>query len=228
MIVYCFDLDDTLISEADYVVSGLRVVGRAIDSLLAVPIPEGEEGSAEWMVREWRATRSPMMFEQALARRGLEIECHRAQLVDMYRSHVPTIGWRPGVSELLTSLVGLGHRLALVSDGYLVSQRRKWEVLGGLTRLFSPVVFTDIRGREFWKPSAWGFEQVMAAHADADRFVYVGDNEEKDFIAPNRLGWVTIQVRHPDNLRPLSARSRVEGRAHFYVADVGAVIAVRP
>jgi putative hydrolase of the HAD superfamily len=29
----------------------------------------------------------------------------------------------------------------------------------------------------------------------AERYVYVGDNPAKDFIAPNQLGWITIGLR---------------------------------
>jgi len=42
----------------------------------------------------------------------------------------------------------------------------------------------------------------MRAHSGASRFVYVGDNPTKDFIAPNRLGWITVMVRHERNLHP--------------------------
>ena len=35
---------------------------------------------------------------------------------------------------------------------------------------------------------------MMKQNADISRFVYVGDNPMKDFLWPNRLGWVTIQL----------------------------------
>ena len=36
--------------------------------------------------------------------------------------------------------------------------------------------------------------------ARPEQTVYVADNETKDFIAPNRLGLLTIQVRRPSGL----------------------------
>jgi len=230
MKVYCFDLDDTLISELDYVLSALGAVGRAIDCLEPEYSAAGEVqgGAAEWMIQEWRRTRSRTVFEQALARKGLEVERHRARLIEIYRTHSPVLGWRAGVAEVLTALAARGHQLALVSDGYLVSQQKKWAVLGTLTELFRPVVFTDIKGRDHWKPNPWGFEQVMAACPAAESFFYVGDNPEKDFVAPNQLGWTTIEVRHPDNLRPVFVAPRAEDRARFQVAEIRAVLAVQP
>jgi putative hydrolase of the HAD superfamily len=40
----------------------------------------------------------------------------------------------------------------------------------------------------------------MEAHPAAARFLYVGDNPDKDFLAPNRLGWTTVMVRDERNL----------------------------
>ena len=80
-------------------------------------------------------------------------------------------------------------------------QRRKWaSLLLPETVRFDPVLFTDERGREYWKPHPWAFEQVMRAHPAAVRFFYVGDNPAKDFIAPNGLGWTTVLVRDERNL----------------------------
>jgi putative hydrolase of the HAD superfamily len=30
---------------------------------------------------------------------------------------------------------------------------------------------------------------------------YIGDNPEKDFIGPRKLGWLTIRLRQPEQLR---------------------------
>ena len=65
----------------------------------------------------------------------------------------------------------------------------------------SSAVFSDALGREFWKPSPAPYEKIMAAIPGAGGdFVYVADNPQKDFIAPNRLGWRTIQIIRPGGL----------------------------
>jgi putative hydrolase of the HAD superfamily len=192
--VFCFDLDDTLVSEADAVESGLRAAGALLDA--AVP---GPEPAGEWLVATWRHTRARDVFQRLLARRGTEAGPWLQRLKNAYRAHTPVLRPRVGVPEVLSALIERGSRLALVTDGYLEVQRRKWAALS-LAAPFDPVVFTDERGRACWKPHPWGFERVMEAHPSAGRFLYVADNPAKDFVAPNRLGWTTVMVRHESNL----------------------------
>jgi putative hydrolase of the HAD superfamily len=218
MRMYCFDLDDTLISERDYVLSGLEVVGARIDELTGSRARQAGLGSARWMIAEWTRTRSRDIFGEALARAGLEPVQHRDALIELYRGHLPKIAFRPGVTEVLKQLVARGDRLSIVSDGYLVPQKRKWEALA--PRLpFAPVVFTDVRGRGFWKPNVWAFEEVMKACPQASAYIYVGDNPEKDFAAPNRLGWTTVELRHADRLHPDRTAPSPEARARHWIAD---------
>ena len=63
-----------------------------------------------------------------------------------------------------------------------------------LRRFFDAVVFTEELGREFWKPSPRGFELIRESlSVPHEACVYVADNLTKDFVAPNALGWRTIQ-----------------------------------
>jgi putative hydrolase of the HAD superfamily len=55
--------------------------------------------------------------------------------------------------------------------------------------------------------------------------VYVGDNPAKDFLAPNALGWTTIQVLHPANLRR-SLPARADAAAGHAVSDLAGVLDV--
>ncbi len=192
--VFCFDLDDTLVSESEYVESGLRAAGDLLDREKS-----GPESAAEWMVALWRRSRSSDIFQQVLARRGANPEIWLPRLKAAYREHRPVLSPRPGLLDVLGVIVSRGDRLALISDGHLGAQRRKWDALA-LPFSFDPVVFTDERGREYWKPNPWAYERVMGAHPDARAFVYVGDNPAKDFVAPNELGWTTVQLVDQGNL----------------------------
>ena len=42
------------------------------------------------------------------------------------------------------------------------------------------------------KPAEKNYSNFMERYPDTERFIYVGDNTEKDFIAPNKLGWLTV------------------------------------
>ena len=72
----------------------------------------------------------------------------------------------------------------------------------GIGHRFGHIVYTHAAGgREFAKPHAGSFQAMAAAIGrPGDRFVYVGDNAAKDFIAPNAMGWVTVQVKRPQRI----------------------------
>jgi len=218
--VFCFDLDDTLLSESDYVESGLRAAGALVDA--EAP---GLESAGAWLVALWRRERARDAFQRLLRARGLDPEGWLARLKEAYRAHQPEIQPRAGVREALGGLLDRGAHLALVTDGPLDVQRRKWTALS-LALDFRPVVFTDERGREFWKPHPWAFEQVMRAHPAARRFVYVGDNPAKDFIAPNRLGWTTVLVRDDRNLHP-AACAAADAAPHLTLESLAALVDLR-
>jgi len=122
-----------------------------------------------------------------------------AQLVAVYREHTPRIRCFGGAAGLLGRLHGT-YRLGLLSDGFLPAQRLKLDALK-LGRFFDGVVFTEELGRDAWKPAPDGFERMCelldVPHA---RCAYVGDNVAKDFVAPNRLGWRTIQLLQPGQI----------------------------
>jgi putative hydrolase of the HAD superfamily len=66
---------------------------------------------------------------------------------------------------------------------------------------FQAIVYTEELGREFWKPSPRGLEKLMELlQAQPAQTVYVGDNEKKDFIAPNHFGLTTVQILRPARL----------------------------
>jgi putative hydrolase of the HAD superfamily len=187
-----FDLDDTLYLERDYVRSGYHAVADALRARLAV-----DEPFEDWLWRRFRAGRAGGAFDALSEQFALDLSADQIRdLVTVYRQHRPDIHADP---EVVAVLAALQRRfdLAVLSDGYLPAQRLKLEALQ-LGRYFQAVVLTEELDRECWKPSEAGFEAVAdalgVAHASC---VYVGDNPTKDFLAPNRLGWLTVQLLQP-------------------------------
>lgn len=193
-----FDLDDTLYLERDYVRSGFRAVAEYAARGTDTPADEAFTFLWEHFLAGARGTtfnallaRYPALSE----RRGV------AELVRCYREHRPRIGYLPGAEVLLQELGARGVKLAVISDGPLVSQAAKAEALG-VARYADPVILTDAWGEDFWKPHTRAFETVAAAFSlPAERLVYVGDNPTKDFHAPTRLGWQSVRLRLPGQVR---------------------------
>ncbi|MHC4718683.1 MAG: HAD family hydrolase [Planctomycetota bacterium] len=192
-----FDLDDTLYRERDYVRSGYRAVDRRLG---------GGGRYARWMWRRFQAGRSRYTFDALGRRFGLGLSgSDVAGLVDVYRSHVPAIRPCRGVVELLRALRRRRIKLGLLSDGSLPAQRLKLDALG-LQGLFDAVLFTESIGRRAWKPSPIGFQRLRRRlSVPHERCAYVSDNPAKDFVAPNALGWLTIQWRRPGQIHATKA-----------------------
>jgi putative hydrolase of the HAD superfamily len=192
-----FDLDDTLYAERDYVRSGYRAVGDHLRRAQGTAEPYEEH-----LWRSFVAGRGAWAFQELSERFALGLsQGGVAALVKVYREHRPEIQPFPWVRPLLERL-RTRYRLGLLSDGYLPAQRFKWEALG-LAHFFDAVVWTEELGREAWKPSQIGFLQLARELGLGKRahrrppIAYVADNPAKDFVAPNELGWVTIQYTPP-------------------------------
>ena len=118
------------------------------------------------------------------------------ELIDIYRYHAPDIQPYPGIPELVKKL-SADYKLGLITDGPKRMQRTKFESLG-LGEYFSALIFTDELGAGCGKPSKVPFETVAnKLGASADKCVYIADNPSKDFLAPNQLGWLSVQYRRP-------------------------------
>lgn len=187
--VLVFDLDDTLYSEREFVLSGFA----AVDAWLAQR--HGLAGFGAEATRLFEAGTRGRIFDEALRRLAVdgagELVPH---LVDVYRGHAPRISLLEEARWALQHFHGR-LRLGLITDGHAATQRNKFAALG-VSRYFAHVVFTDDLGRANWKPSPLPFRDVMDRLGCAgDECVYVGDNPVKDFVAPNALGWLTVQIR---------------------------------
>jgi putative hydrolase of the HAD superfamily len=184
-----FDLDDTLYPERDYVLSGFR----AVDDWLRAE--RGVGGFAERATRLFDHGHRGRIFDEVLKGMGIaDASALVPQLVAVYRGHTPRIVL-PRETEDLLAWARSRFRLALISDGYLETQKKKVMALG-LERWIDCAVFSDQWGRDAWKPSERPFREVMIRlPGEAAGYVYVADNPGKDFVGPRRLGWRTVRLR---------------------------------
>ncbi|UCG32293.1 MAG: HAD family hydrolase [Phycisphaerales bacterium] len=187
-----FDLDDTLYPEREYAFSGFEAVAVAYTDLLGPP-----SRTAARLKEIFDSGNRTRCFNQLLTERGHEVRANLVgRMVETYRAHRPRIALHVDARECLT-LWRRRVKTAVLSDGYLLAQQNKVAALR-LTGTVDAVVLTDQWGREFWKPHPRGFELLQERFAlRADLCAYVSDNASKDFVAPNALGWITIQAKRP-------------------------------
>lgn len=175
------DLDDTLYDERDYVLSGFRVVAETLFRSYAIPV----DASYKAMVDHLDATGRGKVFDAVLEIFNIPAtDDLMSALVDTYRHHRPPLALYDGVAERLEAL-SHSYRLALVTDGLPLMQRRKGEALG-IAHYFSALVYCwDLKAP---KPSPGGFEaaasRLLVAIEDC---AIIGDNPAHDGAAAMAL-----------------------------------------
>jgi putative hydrolase of the HAD superfamily len=191
-----FDLDDTLYYEVDYVRSGFEAVALAIS-----PQPLGQQ-LFEFMWSAFNSGIRGRIFDQLLEHYPhLNRTYSVADLVLLYRQHIPEISLLPEMEDLLIEMKARGIKLGVISDGPHDSQLAKAQALR-INQYASVVILTDAWGHSFWKPHVRAFNE-MARLLDLlpTELVYIGDNPAKDFYGPQQLGWHSVRLRLPMQLR---------------------------
>ena len=197
-----FDLDDTLFKERDFVTSSFRVIAREADrrgiisyeKALAILCAGRYGGMAFSSLAEEVAARAPGC--------GLTEEW----MVNTYRTHTPDIKLDDATESVLAALRERGETLGLITDGRSNTQRAKIKALG-LERFIEPRNILVSGETGFDKTHREPFDMIMMRNPAERRYVYVGDNSAKDFIWPNKLGWLTVQLDDADgvNIHPQSS-----------------------
>lgn len=189
-----FDLDDTLYKEADYVASGCRAVAQAaeeagvIDSDTAYQIITGTPNPASGFDR---------LINIAIGKhlsRIFNIE----HILTIYRTHTPDITLTDDTIDVLNQLRESRINLGIITDGRTVTQRTKIKALG-LDLYFPPENILISQETGYDKHHVQPFKMMMERNPRESQYSYIGDNPEKDFYWPNKLGWQTVMLLDTNN-----------------------------
>ncbi|MDE6860980.1 MAG: HAD-IA family hydrolase [Duncaniella sp.] len=169
--VVAFDLDDTLYQEIEYVRSAYRAISRKF--------------GAHYLPAMMSAATPAEAFDIT----GLDI----AEELDIYRTHIPDIKLPWDSLYTLAMLRNLGHVLALITDGREVTQKHKVEALGLYRYMAQDMIYISESFGE-GKMTGGAMRDIMAKYP-SEKYLYIGDNPEKDFIRGNELGWLTVALK---------------------------------
>ena len=189
--VVVFDLEDTLYQEMDFLKSGYQAVADYLSKSV------GKDDLYTEMIEAYQAGEKDV-FQKVLDDYQLTID--KSELLDIYRYHIPQIHLDNKVRSVLEQLQGKYH-LALITDGRPRTKRNIINALG-LSEYFdgADVYISDEVGH--LKTAPYSFERIMEKYPDC-QYIYVGDNPAKDFLVPNRLGWMTVCLKdHGQNIHP--------------------------
>ena len=184
-----FDLDDTLYSQDQFVLSGFAACAGYLHCAKGL--------DARRVLDVLRAARkSP--------RRGHELQACVAhfglaqpmvsELLEVMRGHPPALRL-PRESESVLSLLRGQWRLGIVTNGMPDLQRRKVEALG-VGALVDTVVFANEYGSHRGKPDPAPFLEALTRLGVApDHAVFVGNDELCDITGAAAIGMRAVLVR---------------------------------
>ena len=177
--VVCFDLDDTLYKEIDFVESGFKLIAESEKRLDLLP-----------KMMEWRERGEDVFFN---FNKAIGKETLKSDHLKMYRCHFPSISLATSVEETLDELKYRGLVLGLITDGRSKAQRNKIKALG-LEKWIdkADIIISEEFGSE--KTDDRNFIFFMEKYPKSS-FFYIGDNPQKDFVVANRLGWKTVMLK---------------------------------
>lgn len=216
-----FDLDDTLYPEVAYVRSGFRAVAHYIEQKFGAR----EKQILRVLQTVFDGGQRRGVFNEALRTRGLPHDEELvADLVFVYRNHEPAIRPFRNVRGVLRTL-GKDFRVAMLTDGRSDRQLKKVKALG-IKHHFERIVCTEDRGKNWLKPSFLGFQELEQSFGlDGTCCAYIADNPLKDFLAPNRMGWLTARVRSKNGLYS-NLEASGDYKPRFEVEEIGQVIPI--
>lgn len=186
--IVCFDLDDTLYKEIDFLKSGYRKVAELVEKRYGIDAWTAYDQMMVWYQRGENA------FANLNEKYGIDNPI--SDYLNVYRYHHPSLTLSQDVREVLTALGDAGCELSIITDGREITQKQKIEALG-LEEWISPELVLINEDKKYFKPNHWSFDRMILRCYEKFpnselEFYYVGDNTEKDFLAPNELGWTTV------------------------------------
>lgn len=185
-----FDLDDTLISEYEYIQSGFRVVADLLSKKYQLS-PEDAFSTLMNLFQENPKNVFNRMLEFYQIKYTME---DIKELIFLYRNHLPNISLYDDAKFILEYLSERNMKLGLITDGYKETQRKKLDSLN-INHYFNSIIVTDELGREYWKPHPKPYQLVKdELEVEFDEMIYIGDNLSKDFITAKQLGMKTIHI----------------------------------
>lgn len=180
--VVCFDLDDTLYKEIDYLKSAYHEIADWFRDKYGIYGLWGE------MYRYYIERKD--VFQEIIDFYKRPVD--KQFLVDMYRAHKPNIQLDDDTRFVLNYLKNNEcYEIAIITDGRSLTQRNKAKALGLYQYLGDEMdmLVSEEHGHE--KPDFYAYEMIEAFFPNC-KYMYVGDNPKKDFTAPNSMLWDTV------------------------------------
>jgi len=172
--VIVFDLDDTLYKEIDFLKSAYKEIASIVDK------DHCETLYDNMISNYYKGENVFKLVSEIYPTYSIE------RLLKIYRGHYPSISlsneeWNVLLKLKTEAITGL------ITDGRSSTQRNKIKALG-LENYFDKIVISEEIG--YSKPDIRLFNEFKKY--DVSQYYYVANDTRKDFVTPNKIGWITI------------------------------------
>tara|TARA_X000000368_G_C23001616_1_gene699222 strand:+ start:591 stop:1241 length:651 start_codon:yes stop_codon:yes gene_type:complete len=174
-----FDLDDTLYKEIDFVKSAYVFINNYVKKRMALDLSTEIDMCINKNINFFDFLNSKLISQKKLS-----ID----KYLELYRFHFPNLLLPEDTKRFLNELLLRKIEFSILTDGRSISQRNKIHSLGIFDKVKN-VIISEETG--FEKPNPYNFKLIEYLNENK-KFIYIGDNTSKDFIAPNNLNWDTI------------------------------------
>ncbi|MEI7502566.1 MAG: HAD family hydrolase [Paludibacter sp.] len=180
MKIIVFDLDDTLYKEIDCLKSAYKEIADFLYNEFEV------QAAYEFMIQKYYQNENVFVELNNHFSLSIPIETY----LKIYRNHSPNICLDEGTLDVLNALRKQEIKIGLITDGRTLSQGNKIKALG-LENYIDKNLIIISEEFGFAKPNISNYIYFQNIFPNV-KYIYIGDNINKDFISPNSLGWETI------------------------------------
>lgn len=187
--IVVFDLDDTLYEEITFVKSGFYSVSDFISIHYSIDSNTFFRSLTDNLEKFGRGA----IFDKTLKEFNIFSKKLVSKCVSVYRLHKPNITLNTDAKQCLKLLQD--YNKYIVTDGNKIVQENKVNALQ-LDDYFKKIYITRRYGIKYAKPSPYCFSLIKKIENNSYKnMVYIGDNENKDFVEIKPLGIRTIRIR---------------------------------
>jgi FMN phosphatase YigB (HAD superfamily) len=178
-----FDLDDTLISNRDWIIDRSQLLHKKCQALNS---KINEDEFLHWV--NWQLTegKAPVLID--IIYKKFSIEITHEDLLSSYRQCYPSrLSVYTDVFSTIKQLAERGYVLSLLSDNPLSTQLKKWELFSSKS-FFNHTLFTDSLNLE--KPDIRAFESIChIASIPVQNSVMIGNHLYRDALGSLNAGF---------------------------------------
>jgi putative hydrolase of the HAD superfamily len=177
----CFDLDDTLFNEIDFIKSGYKFYVNKYEKLNKKKISH--------IPIKKEIINNNRHIQKFIKLNNLK-NIKSSEIINEIREHIPSIIICDKTNLLLKNLKKEKAKLCIITDGRILTQTNKIKSLK-IKKYFDYISISEELGIN--KPDLNIFKNVMNRYPNK-KYIYIADNPKKDFISPNNLNWMTIGI----------------------------------